>query len=549
LPLDWQAQAEAFINGTSVGFLSTRLVISNNPFTQQLWTLLCKFIARNGPVSELSVTNCDLNDSSVAELAVALQRNTCLSSVDLSFNKFSNSGAREILKAVTLISSNLNEIIIAGIELDSDLEHALLHAYTTRRKAAASQPPGAGANSLSASAPVGEKSDVRGLHSSFQALQRREGSLKKHVDELSEEVKELVIQSAAMKKSLRRLVEKEEKYKTLVASLRAETKELKKEVAAATKGAAQLPVPGKDDSKEGRHRSGQNMNLKSKAGNRIKLDLKNIVMGEVLDVGGSGAKIYYAYVDGWQCVCKELIDVGNNARTKAYFEKEISLLESLPHHKNIVRYLFHDVQGSKIRLFMMRYRSSLLYVLHERKRKADYFLPSEIQHLAFEIIKGLEFLHRNQIMHRDLKSDNIFVTLNDRKQIDQVAIGDFDCAKTISANSGAKTVLGTVGFMAPEVWKNSWNSAVDVYTYKADIFGYGMVLYEIMALHIPFWDKNDAEIANYMHEGVRPPLPDAIAKSPAYTPLVALFNLCTASDPSDRPDVGTVKAKLADMSL
>lgn len=45
-------------------------------------------------------------------------------------------------------------------------------------------------------------------------------------------------------------------------------------------------------------------------------------------------------------------------------------------------------------------------------------------------------------MHRDLKSDNIFVTLNERKEIAQVAIGDFDCAKAVSRQSAAKTVLG-----------------------------------------------------------------------------------------------------------
>lgn len=46
-----------------------------------------------------------------------------------------------------------------------------------------------------------------------------------------------------------------------------------------------------------------------------------------------------------------------------YFEKEITLLENLPHHRNIVRYLFHDMHHGKIRLFMTRYRSSLLFIV------------------------------------------------------------------------------------------------------------------------------------------------------------------------------------------
>lgn len=58
------------------------------------------------------------------------------------------------------------------------------------------------------------------------------------------------------------------------------------------------------------------------------------------------------------------------------------------------------------------------------------------------MLTATQFLHRHSIMHRDLKSDNIFVTLNERKEIAQVAIGDFDCAKAVSRQSAAKTVLG-----------------------------------------------------------------------------------------------------------
>ncbi len=78
---------------------------------------------------------------------------------------------------------------------------------------------------------------------------------------------------------------------------------------------------------------------------------------KIYDAGGSGASVYLCEVDGWSCVMKEVIVQGEGFSTEG-FEQEITLLESLPHHKNLVRYLFHVKTHSSIRLFMTRYRST-----------------------------------------------------------------------------------------------------------------------------------------------------------------------------------------------
>ena len=96
-------------------------------------------------------------------------------------------------------------------------------------------------------------------------------------------------------------------------------------------------------------------------------------------------------------------------------------------------------------------------------------------------MKGISFLHQHNIIHRDLKSQNIFVKYDEHRDIGTLVIGDFDTAKRITQNVKgylsilnidwiAKTVIGTLSFMAPEVvnsdGKSGYGFAVDGLTRK-----------------------------------------------------------------------------------
>ena len=92
--------------------------------------------------------------------------------------------------------------------------------------------------------------------------------------------------------------------------------------------------------------------------------------------GGSSARVYSVVVDGWfafqwvallshsrTCAMKELrLDLGEGEVVDA-FEKEINVLEQLPFHPNIVRYLYHERTGDTIRLFMQRLKYAAAYRL------------------------------------------------------------------------------------------------------------------------------------------------------------------------------------------
>lgn len=88
-------------------------------------------------------------------------------------------------------------------------------------------------------------------------------------------------------------------------------------------------------------------------------------------------------------------------------------------------------------------------------------------------------LHDMKIIHRDIKSANLFLSENQH----EVKLGDLGVAK-IAKNDLARTQIGTPYYLAPEIWNNK------VYNYKCDIFSLGVVMYELIARQVPFNGRN-----------------------------------------------------------
>ena len=95
--------------------------------------------------------------------------------------------------------------------------------------------------------------------------------------------------------------------------------------------------------------------------------------------------------------------------------------------------------------------------------------------VAFQVLRGLKSLHEAKILHRDIKSANIFMA-KDHKSI---KLGDMNVS--IVSNSGmARTQTGTPYYASPEVWNEKPYSA------KCDIWSLGCVLYEMATFRPPF---------------------------------------------------------------
>tara|TARA_B100000902_G_C27139765_1_gene827984 strand:- start:233 stop:1036 length:804 start_codon:yes stop_codon:yes gene_type:complete len=95
---------------------------------------------------------------------------------------------------------------------------------------------------------------------------------------------------------------------------------------------------------------------------------------------------------------------------------------------------------------------------------------------------GIQYLHNNNVIHRDIKTANIFLTKDD-----DIRLGDVGIVKILkSANNYAYTNIGTPYYMSPELYK------YNKYTSKTDIWSIGVVLYELMTFKLPYDANNIA---------------------------------------------------------
>ena len=98
-----------------------------------------------------------------------------------------------------------------------------------------------------------------------------------------------------------------------------------------------------------------------------------------------------------------------------------------------------------------------------------------------QICEGLNIIHDNKIIHRDLTPDNIFIDDNNK-----IKIGDFGISKIITTfNKYAKTQIGKSHYLAPEIDKGI------EYNNKVDIYSLGCIIYELFTTNEYYIDKLD----------------------------------------------------------
>jgi hypothetical protein len=148
--------------------------------------------------------------------------------------------------------------------------------------------------------------------------------------------------------------------------------------------------------------------------------------------------------------------------------------------------------------------------------------PSQLTIAAIDIARGMRFLHSRQIIHRDLKSLNVLVAGDG-----SVRLCDFGFARKAAGQSEPmSTNVGTPYWMAPELLSGEVS-----YTEKVDVYGFGILLWEILTKKTPYGGVNaDVAIRLVLTEDRRPTIPPD-----APQPVRELIESCWARDPRARP--------------
>ncbi|XP_037494301.1 mitogen-activated protein kinase kinase kinase NPK1 isoform X2 [Jatropha curcas] len=222
--------------------------------------------------------------------------------------------------------------------------------------------------------------------------------------------------------------------------------------------------------------------------------------GELIGCGAFGRVYMGMNLDSGELLAvKQVLIAANSAskeKTQAHIrelEEEVKLLKNLS-HPNIVRYL-----GTA------REDDSLNILLEFVPGGSISSLLGKFGSFPESLLLGLEYLHKNGIMHRDIKGANILV---DNKGC--IKLADFGASKKVvelATINGAKSMKGTPYWMAPEVILQTGHS------FSADIWSVGCTVIE-MATGKPPWSQQYQEVAALFHIGTtksHPPIPDHLS--------------------------------------
>lgn len=198
---------------------------------------------------------------------------------------------------------------------------------------------------------------------------------------------------------------------------------------------------------------------------RNKLGIEEHSALKVISVPNSQSEINSLFSDGMD----EQSVVGYYDSIVQSFVSEISLMSKLKGHPNIVTYedyqvVKHDNGIGYDILIRMELLTPFSDIIRQNK-----FDTKNILDFALQLCEALSVCHKNNILHRDIKYDNIFVS-----NIGTYKLGDFGVARKFDKTSGNFSLKGTYTYMAPEIYKGQ------AYGATSDIYSLGIVLYRLM---------------------------------------------------------------------
>ena len=243
---------------------------------------------------------------------------------------------------------------------------------------------------------------------------------------------------------------------------------------------------------------------------------------------GSFGKAYLAKCDkeDKKYVIKQVMMDGMTDQEKRETFNEAVILKKLD-HPNIIK--FKEV-------FIQRKPNEALNIVTEfadggdlsqkiEQQKKKPFPESQILDYITQICLALQHIHKKKIIHRDLKSGNVFLMKSGL-----VKLGDFGIAKGLKSTwEKAKTMVGTPYYLSPEIINSK------PYDSKCDIWALGILLYELMTFKMPFNAVSLPLLSIKINRGVYQPPPGTYSSE-----IKDLLKKCLTLEPEKRPSIDDI---------
>ncbi|XP_039015305.1 serine/threonine-protein kinase STY46-like isoform X2 [Hibiscus syriacus] len=251
------------------------------------------------------------------------------------------------------------------------------------------------------------------------------------------------------------------------------------------------------------------------------IDPRHLKFGNKIASGSYGDLFKGTYCSQ-EVAIKVLKPESINTDLQKEFAQEVFIMRKV-RHKNVVQFIGASTKPPNLFIVTEFMSGGSVYdYLH--KHKGVFKLPTLLK-VAIDISKGMNYLHQNNIIHRDLKAANLLMDENE-----VVKVADFGVAR-VKAQSGVMTAeTGTYRWMAPEVIEHK------PYDHKADVFSFGIVLWELLTGKIPYEFLTPLQAAvGVVQKGLRPTIPKHASPR-----LTELLERCWQQDPALRPDFAEI---------
>ncbi|KAM3939157.1 serine/threonine-protein kinase Nek1 [Leptodactylus fuscus] len=230
--------------------------------------------------------------------------------------------------------------------------------------------------------------------------------------------------------------------------------------------------------------------------------------------------------DGKQYVIKEISISKMSNKEREESRREVAVLANMK-HPNIVQYR-ESFEESGCLYIVMDYCEGGDLFKRINAQKGVLFSEDQILDWFVQLCLALKHVHDRKILHRDIKSQNIFLTKSGTIQL-----GDFGIARVLNSTIElARTCIGTPYYLSPEICENR------PYNNKSDIWALGCVLYEMCTLKHAFEAGNMKNLVLKIIRGSYPP----VSVHYSYD-LRNLLSMLFKRNPRDRPSVNSILEK------